>query len=97
MIRGQLIIVFFGGEALSTIPLTGVQWAISLFLRAMSLLIGILIRLIPDELLCKLLRKPSAPAHAPYANICDDNRFEWNGPLKNVRDQLPFFKLIRGR
>jgi Ca2+-transporting ATPase len=48
-IGGQLIIVFFGGHAFSTVHLSKVQWGISIVFGAISLIFGVLIRLIPDE------------------------------------------------
>lgn len=52
---GQLLIIFFGGSALSTVRLDGTQWIISLFLGAMSLVIGVLARLVPDSWVISLV------------------------------------------
>lgn len=54
-IVGQLLIIFFGGRALSTVRLDGTQWIISLFLGAMSLVVGILARLVPDSWVMSLV------------------------------------------
>ncbi|KAH8699198.1 putative calcium p-type ATPase NCA-3 [Talaromyces proteolyticus] len=48
-IVGQLLIISFGGSALSAVRLDGIQWAISLSLGAFSLIIGVLARLVPDD------------------------------------------------
>lgn len=50
IITGQVLIIFFGGSALSATRLDVTQWAISVTLGAVSLPIGILTRLIPDRL-----------------------------------------------
>ncbi|KAL2165036.1 hypothetical protein VTH06DRAFT_332 [Thermothelomyces fergusii] len=49
MIAGQVLIIFFGGEAFAVTRLTGPQWAISLVLGFLSIPVGILIRLFPDR------------------------------------------------
>jgi len=97
MVTGQLLIVSVGGEALSTKPLDSVQWGISLALGAISLVVGVIVRLVPDELIRKLIHKYFQRTHAPYITINSDPRFEWNGAVENVRDELAFFKTIRGR
>src|SRR5256885_16941468 len=66
---GQVVIVFFGGSALSAVRLNGVQWAISLILGAMSLLVAIIIRLIPDELIRKLIPSIAKRNLAPRINV----------------------------
>lgn len=48
-IVGQFIIVFKGGEAFDTTPLTGAQWGWSLLFGVMSIPLGALIRQIPDR------------------------------------------------
>ncbi|KAH8901093.1 calcium-translocating P-type ATPase [Thozetella sp. PMI_491] len=49
MIGVQILIVFVGGQAFAVVPLTGVQWAVSLVLGLLSLVVGALIRCLPDE------------------------------------------------
>lgn len=56
-IVGQLLIIFFGGSALSTVRLDGKQWIISLFLGAMSLVVGVLARLVPDSWVMSLVSR----------------------------------------
>jgi Ca2+-transporting ATPase len=97
-ICGQVIIVFVGSSALSTVRLDSTQWGISLLLGALSLPIAMLIRLIPDDFIRKLyptniLGKSQAP---PPPRAFRDNRFEWNDTIKDVRDELTFFKHIHG-
>jgi P-type Ca2+ transporter type 2C len=50
MIGGQILIIFIGGRAFSVIQLNRAQWAYSIVLGALSIPIGVIIRLIPDEL-----------------------------------------------
>lgn len=50
MVVFQVIIVEFGGEAFKTEKINNVQWAICVVLGLLSLPVGVIIRLIPDEL-----------------------------------------------
>jgi len=97
MVTGQLLIVNFGGEALSTSPLNATQWLISLILGALSLLVAILVRLIPDSLVLALIHKIVPPNKSPKLDTRSTPRFRWNDPIENVRDELGFFKSVRGR
>ncbi|GLA31668.1 calcium-transporting ATPase 10, plasma membrane-type [Aspergillus niger] len=54
MIGGQMIIMFVGGRAFSITRLTGVQWAYSVVLGVLSLLVGVIVRFIPDSLVERL-------------------------------------------
>ena len=48
VIGGQVLIVFIGGAAFETTPIPASYWAISVALGAGSLLVGCLVRFIPD-------------------------------------------------
>jgi P-type Ca2+ transporter type 2C len=50
MIGGQILIAFVGGKAFSVTRLNKAQWAYSIVLGALSILIGAIIRVIPDKL-----------------------------------------------
>jgi P-type Ca2+ transporter type 2C len=49
MIGGQILIAFIGGRAFSVTRLNGAQWAYSLVLGALSIPVGVIVRLIPDK------------------------------------------------
>lgn len=49
MIGGQTVIVFVGGAAFHVVPISGVEWGYSVALGALSLPVGILVRLLPDQ------------------------------------------------
>jgi Ca2+-transporting ATPase len=53
MIGGQILIAFVGGKAFSVVRLSQAQWAYSVVLGALSIPVGIIIRLIPDKLLMR--------------------------------------------
>jgi len=50
MVGGQILIIFIGGRAFAITRLDGNQWAVSIVLGALSIPVGVIIRLIPDEL-----------------------------------------------
>jgi Ca2+-transporting ATPase len=61
----QVLVIFVGGFAFAVSPITGPQWAISLLLAFLTLLVGMLIRLMPDWPLQKLIgRVPTSPPPA---------------------------------
>ncbi|KAG0054959.1 hypothetical protein BGZ83_009943 [Gryganskiella cystojenkinii] len=54
MVLFQAIIVMFGGAAFETEKLNGIQWLICVLLGLLSLPVGVIIRLLPDEIFCGL-------------------------------------------
>lgn len=48
-LAGQFIIIFKGGEAFDTVPLTGTQWGWSMLFGIMTIPLGALIRQVPDR------------------------------------------------
>ncbi|KAL3480166.1 hypothetical protein BJX99DRAFT_35848 [Aspergillus californicus] len=94
---GQILIVFVGGHAFSVTRLDGAQWAVCLILGVISLPVAIIIRLIPDEFLVKLVPKFTRRKKGPELIISDEERrYKWNPALEEIRDQLTFFKSLRG-
>lgn len=53
---GQIAIVFKGGEAFDTVPLTGAQWGWSLLFGLLTIPLGALIRQVPDRYVLALFR-----------------------------------------
>lgn len=98
MVGGQIMIIFVGDKAFSVRRLDGVQWAISIILGAISLPVAVVIRLIPDAAFAKILpdimkRKREDPA--VYVSS-DEDRFEWNRGIEEIRHELSFLKMVRG-
>ncbi|KAJ5091720.1 hypothetical protein NUU61_006590 [Penicillium alfredii] len=98
IIGGQVLIVFVGGAAFSVKRLDqGSQWAVSLVLGALSIPVAVVIRLIPDEIISKLVPRIWGRKKGPEVVISDeDRRYEWNPALEEIRDQLTFIKKVRG-
>jgi P-type Ca2+ transporter type 2C len=94
MIGGQIIIIFIGGRAFSVDRINGAQWAYSIILGAISIPIGVIIRLIPDELIRKCIPERFKRKSAPELVVSDE--YQWNQGLIDIRDELAFIKRIRG-
>lgn len=94
MIGGQTMIVFVGGAAFKVVQINGAQWAYSVVLGALSLVVGVIIRLVPDELVKRCIpnffKKRSTP------NIAVSDEYQWNEGLLEIRDELAFIKRFRG-
>ncbi|KAL4939963.1 hypothetical protein BDV06DRAFT_27589 [Aspergillus oleicola] len=97
IVGGQVLIIFVGGHAFSVTRLDGPQWAVCLILGVISLPVAVIIRCIPDEFLRKLAPNFERRKKRPELIVSDeDRRFEWNPALEEIRDQLRFFKSLRG-
>jgi P-type Ca2+ transporter type 2C len=98
MVGGQILIIFVGGAAFNVVHLNGAQWAYSIVLGFFSVPIGAVIRLIPDELILKLVpgymnRRPQRPE----LFISDvEEHFRFPKPLADVREELSFLKKVKG-
>ena len=93
----QILIVFVGGAAFSITRLNGAQWAYSIILGALSIPVGIIIRLIPDELIHKMIPESFRRKATPSLVIEDEERqLPFNQALLDIREELAFVKKIRG-
>lgn len=95
MIGGQTMIVFVGGVAFSVTRLNGPQWGYSIVLGFLSLPVGMIIRLIPDELIRRCIPDFFTRKRTPEVVVTDDD-FEWNQGLLEIRDELAFIRKFRG-
>ena len=97
MIGGQALIINVGGAALAVKPLDGAQWGFSILFGAISIPIGVVIRLIPDSLLQRLIPSWLHRKRGPQVFVSDDDRrFEWNEAIETIREELAFLKSVRG-
>jgi Ca2+-transporting ATPase len=98
MIGAQVIIIFIGGKVFNVVHLNGAQWAYSIVLGFLSIPIGASIRLIPDELILRVIpdyikQRPKGP----QVTISDEEEhFRFPGPLAEVREELSFLKRVKG-
>lgn len=97
IVAGQVTIVLVGGKAFSTVRLNGAQWAYSLVLGFLSVPIAIIIRLIPDELIRRLIPSYFERKATPQIQVSDEERhYDWIEPIEEIREELSFLKKIRG-
>ncbi|KAI9722349.1 MAG: hypothetical protein M1812_001821 [Candelaria pacifica] len=97
IVAGQIMIIFVGGAAFSVTPLNGAQWGYSVVLGALSIPVAVIIRLIPDELIRKLIPSGLRRQSTPQLVVSDDERhFAWNPALEEIREELSLLKLLRG-
>jgi P-type Ca2+ transporter type 2C len=92
------MIVFVGGAAFTVARLTGAQWGYSIFLGVLSIPVAIVIRLIPDELVGKVVSfLPRRQSSTPSLVLEDDEHIqEWNPAIEDIREELTFLKRVRG-
>ncbi|KAI0872600.1 hypothetical protein GGS24DRAFT_518459 [Hypoxylon argillaceum] len=98
----QILIIFVGSTPFNISSLhpsqTGPQWATAIILGALSIPVGMVIRLIPDELIRKCIpesfkRKPSPPG----LMISDEERFnDYPDVFSDVRNELAFLRKLKG-
>ncbi|OBZ89648.1 Calcium-transporting ATPase 2 [Choanephora cucurbitarum] len=83
---GQVLIVQFGGPAFQVVPLDATQWAIAIVIGFVSLPIGVVIRLIPDDIFGFLFfsaaaREKYLGGHqntVPSVYVAGNERMPWN-------------------
>lgn len=101
MIAGQAIIIFVGGwPAFNAQPQSGRDWAIALILGAISIPIGIIVRLIPDEAAVKVvpgpIRRWAGRQKEKVTVTAEQDPFEFNQALLDIREELAWIRKYRG-
>ena len=105
----QILIIFVGGAAFSITRLNGPEWAITMIAGAITLLVGVLIRLVPDVWLLVLIPGPmrryfdrraerKLEARRQKQALEEEDQDAWNvSTVDYVRDQLLFIKTLRSQ
>ncbi|MCJ1338177.1 hypothetical protein MMC09_003462 [Bachmanniomyces sp. S44760] len=97
IIGGQFLIMFIGGQAFSVHRINGAQWGYSIVLGALSLPMAMIIRLIPDELVRRLVPNMISKKGTPKVFVSDEEQhYQWNPALEEIRQELTFLKKLRG-
>ena len=102
MVGGQTLIIFVGGwPAFQAQVQGGRNWGIALVLGALSIPIGVVVRLVPDELAAKFvpqfIKTWSAKRGKEKVVVTDEeNPFEFNQALIDLREELSFIKKYKG-
>jgi hypothetical protein len=94
MIACQTFIIFVGGAAFSVTRLNGYQWLISIALGFVTIPAGAIVRLIPNDIIKRLIPKRILEWQTHYS---DERQIEdWDDALEVIHDDLVFFKKLRG-
>ncbi|KAJ5379628.1 calcium ion P-type ATPase [Penicillium cosmopolitanum] len=98
IIGGQIMIIFLGGQAFSVHCLDQPsQWAVSVLLGALTVPIGVMLRLIPDKVISRVIIYIWNRAKGPELDVPGEERhYGWDLALEGIRDQPSFMKKIRG-
>ncbi|KXJ89714.1 hypothetical protein Micbo1qcDRAFT_10312 [Microdochium bolleyi] len=106
MCGAQVLIIFFGGVAFSIPvstaerpPQNGPQWGVALVCGLLSIPIGMLIRLIPDNLVRKCVPGfiKRRQKQVPGFTVSDEEKFnEYPEVFTDVKDDLRFLKKFKG-
>ncbi|KAM0421954.1 hypothetical protein ACHAPD_000396 [Fusarium lateritium] len=112
MAAGQVIIIFFGSDAFVVTRLNGIQWGISLVLGFLSIPIGVLIRLFPDEWFAAMVnalvklwpswirfsrkKEDASDEEGQLATEKQLEGYDMDTALLGIRDDLEFLKRVRG-
>lgn len=94
----QVLIVFVGGDAFQVTTIPGREWGISLALGIVSIPLGLVVRLLPNEPFEKFFtwtgllgrQKQELPITSAEAEE------GWHGAISLVRDNLTTFANVRG-
>ncbi|KAF5392317.1 hypothetical protein D9757_001407 [Collybiopsis confluens] len=92
----QILIVFVGGAAFQVTRVDGEVWGISLALGFVSIPLGALIRLLPNEPFEKLFNRLGLFGKAEILPTSSIDQEGWSGAISFVRDNLSTFSQIRG-
>jgi len=98
MIGAQTMIIFVGGAAFRIKHQNAAQWAYAIVLGFLSIPIGAVIRLVPDELLLRLIPDYLKQRDkAPRVTVSDEEEhFRFPKPLADVKEELSFLKRVKG-
>ena len=91
----QILIVFVGGAAFQVTRIGGREWGISLALGFVSIPLGALLRLIPNEPVERFFIKIHLMPNPEVLPTARPN-VEWNSAIDLVRDNLATFSHVRG-
>ncbi|KAI8137844.1 PMCA-type calcium-translocating P-type ATPase [Fennellomyces sp. T-0311] len=88
VVLGQVLIVTFGGIAFKTVPLTPMQWLVTVLIGALSIPVGTIIRLLPD---CGIAHRFREDAR----QLATYSRMHWEGAIGDVRNGLRVYSMLR--
>ncbi|KAE9401479.1 calcium-translocating P-type ATPase [Gymnopus androsaceus JB14] len=93
----QILIVFVGGSAFEVVRVNGTVWGISLALGFVSIPLGAVVRLLPNEPFEKLFQKLGLFGKPePVLPTAAVDQEGWHSAITLVRDNLRTFSHLRG-
>jgi Ca2+-transporting ATPase len=100
MIGGQVLIIFVGSwNIFQAVHQSPRNWGIALVLGALSIPIGVVVRLIPDELVAKFVPQFVKTWSAKRGKIQlddEETRGDFHDALYDIRDELAWIKKYKG-
>jgi Ca2+-transporting ATPase len=101
MVGGQTLIIFVGGRAFQVTRQRGYQWGVAIVLGAISIPIGVLIRLIPDSFAAKLCpdiikRYANRPKKDDLIVTDEENPWQFNQGLMDIKEELAWLRKYKG-
>jgi Ca2+-transporting ATPase len=101
MVGGQTLIIFVGGRAFQVRRQFGDQWGVAIVLGAISIPVGVLIRLIPDEFAAKLCpgfikRYANRPKKDDLIVTDEENPWQFNQGLMDIKEELAWLRKYKG-
>ncbi|KAI9497073.1 PMCA-type calcium-translocating P-type ATPase [Zychaea mexicana] len=98
-VAGQALIVNFGGAAFQVVRIDGIHWAISVLVGLLALPIGVVIRLIPDNLFAFVLFKSTTRERylghsqkVPSMYMAGNERMSWSNTYDDVQQGIQSMK-----
>ncbi|KAG0164691.1 hypothetical protein DFQ28_009899 [Apophysomyces sp. BC1034] len=98
-VAGQALIVNFGGTAFQVTRIDGPHWAIAIVVGLLSLPIGVVVRLIPDDIFGFLFRDPATRErylgghpHVPSIYMAGNERMPWSQAFSHLQKDIQSFK-----
>jgi len=101
MVGGQVLIIFVGGRAFNVVRQHADQWGVAIVLGAISVPIGAAIRLVPDELVIKLIPAKvrawnEKKRQDKFTFEDEEGQFQFNSALLDIKEELAFLKKYKG-
>lgn len=101
MVGGQTLIIFVGGQAFHVHRQFGDQWGVAIVLGAISIPVGVVIRLIPDEFASKLCpgfikRYVNKPKKDELVITDEENPWQFNQGLMDIKEELAWLRKYKG-
>lgn len=101
MVGGQTLIIFVGGQAFHVHGQVGYQWGVAIVLGALSIPIGVIIRLVPDEFAAKccpgFIKKYANRSKKDDLIVTDEeNPWQFNQGLMDIKEELAWLRKYKG-